>query len=125
VTLYAWQDGNPGTNYTREMERLTEEIYERFGLDKVTVSRRTFLTIDYTDIARARWHYTFDVYPRDPWGATVAKLATEPLCLGMGFEIEMKRITADSVLSFCSVPPALSSLSEWPLVTSKSATSEP
>ncbi len=111
VTFYAWQDGNPGTNYTSEIARLVNDIYMRFG-DKITVARRTFLTLDYTDISGTRCDCTFDVHPRDPWDAVVAKRVTESLNLSMGFEIDMRRITGDSVLTLCSVPPALCSLSK-------------
>lgn len=110
VSLYAWADGNPGTNYTREFRRLMEDIYQRFGLDKVTVSRRTFLTLIYIDLSGARSTCIFDVHPRDPWGALAAKRLREQLVLGMGFEVDMRRITANSVLSLCSVPPALRSI---------------
>jgi hypothetical protein len=115
LTLYAWQDGNPGTNYTSEFARLTNDIYKRFGTDKVTVARRTFLTLGYTDISGTRHECTFDVHPLDPWGAVAAKRVSEPLFLGMGFDVDMNKITGDSVLAFCSVPPALDNLSERPV----------
>lgn len=79
VTFYAWQDGAPGTNYTAEYARLTDDVHERFK-DKVTISRRTFLQIAYTDKPGARHSITFDVWPRDPWGALAGKqvLAAAP-----------------------------------------------
>jgi len=112
ATFYAWQDGAPGTNYTAEFARLAKDIYRHFG-DKVTVSRRTFLQLTYVDKSGARHTRTFDVWPHDPWGALIAKEeATGELSLSMGMDIDMKRISASSLLSFCTVPPALRSLSQ-------------
>jgi hypothetical protein len=118
---------------TREFARLTEEIHKRFGPDKVTVSRRTFLSLVYTDIMGTSYQSTFDVYPRDPWHAmprdpwraVAAKRVTAPLFLGMGFAVDMRRITGASVLSLCSVPPALTSLSKMQVDQGKLAVGKP
>jgi hypothetical protein len=111
LSLYSWLDGKPGTNYTYEFARLAEELYDRFGLDNITVARRTFLQLTFVDALGLSNSIVYDVHPRDPWTAMTAKRIIEPLDLRMGFELDMRRITGESVLGFCSLPTTLRSLS--------------